>query len=237
MTTYDQKVKEARGLVRRTEEDQWRLAELTWRATHEDGKTTRQWAEDIEASKDHVSRLARIWETYESYPRDTRPKFADAYAEAKGMPVDRQERREMEAAANLRKASPERKIEMVHALLDDSRVSSDPGVRSRAASTPITSEEIPEYVDRVKSYERTAQERSAQPEFHPLDELIVDVTRLADRALAIVNTWSGRRRNWDSDSRELYLREVEKLQALRYLAQTEEGIDAALAAILEGGAE
>lgn len=234
MTTYDQKVTEARGLVRRTEEDQWRLAELTWRALHEDDKSTREWADDIDMSKDHVSRLARIWESYNLYPRDTRPKFADAYAESKGMPVDRQERREMEAASNLRKAAPERKREMVHELLDDPEVLNDPGVRARVTSTPITSEEIPEYVDRVKNYERTAQERSAQPEFHPIDELIVDVTHLADKARHILKVWSGRQRNWDADRRELYLREVDELQTLRHLAQTEEGIDAELASIVEG---
>lgn len=233
---YNDRVKEAQTLVKRSEEDQWRLAELTWQALHEDGKTQAEWAKDIGTGQPHVAKLAKVWERYSQ--GINRPAFRDAYAEAKGLPVDPHERREMEDQATVRKelakASPERKRELVHELLNDPEVRDDPGVRARVASTPITSEEIPEYTERAKNYERTAQERSAQPEFHPIDELIADVTQLADRARAILKVWSGRQRNWDPDRRELYLREVEELQTLRHLAQTEEGIDAELASIIEG---
>lgn len=51
-----------------------------------------------------------------------RPSFADAYAEAKGMPVDRAERREMEAVSNIRKATPERKAEIARELLTEPAV-------------------------------------------------------------------------------------------------------------------
>lgn len=76
----------------------------------EAGISERQWAADIGTSQPHVHFMVTIWRDYQVITE--RPRFADAYAEAKGMPLDRGERREMEAMARVRNLTPERKAEM-----------------------------------------------------------------------------------------------------------------------------
>ena len=116
---YDEAVTEARRLVKRSEEDQWRLAELTWEMVR-GGISQRQWAIDIEVSEAHARFLVHIWDAYRV--RTDRPAFADAYAAAKGLPEDRQERREMEAVKRLQSMPPERKAEIVQELLENPEV-------------------------------------------------------------------------------------------------------------------
>ncbi len=155
---YTEAVGEARKLVKRSEHDQWRIAELTWQAVNHHGRTTRQWADDIGASQSTASRWARVWERYASHSDSERPAFADAVAEAAGMPLDRQERRENEAMSNLRKASPERKRQVARELLDDPEVANDPGVRAR-----VTSEPSAERMAQQRDFEeRQRQQRQAR---------------------------------------------------------------------------
>ncbi len=114
---YKEAVTEARQLVKRSETDQWRLAELTYQQVKVNGVTTRQWAEDVGMSKDTASRWARVWEVYHS---DTqRPAFADALAVVMGLPESRSERRLMEATSNLRNASVEQRTQIITELIKD----------------------------------------------------------------------------------------------------------------------
>lgn len=101
MTTYDDVVHEARRLVKRSEADQWRLAELTWQQVKENNKRQVDWAADVGISQAYVSKLCLIWETFGHIPENKRPRFTEGYAEASGMPADRQRRREMEAVAKI----------------------------------------------------------------------------------------------------------------------------------------
>lgn len=118
---YEQAVSEARTLVRRSEEDQWRLAELTWE-TIEDGSSRRRWAEDIEVTHTHVNTLYNVWVRHGGNQVSTRPKFADAYAAAKGMPIDRSERRRNEADRNVTQRPPEQRAKLARELLSDPNV-------------------------------------------------------------------------------------------------------------------
>src|SRR6266487_2245779 len=57
---YEKAVAEARRLVKRSEEDQWRLAELTWEQV-EGGKSRAQWARDVGVGRTSVMRWYKIW--------------------------------------------------------------------------------------------------------------------------------------------------------------------------------
>ena len=109
---YRKNVAEGRSLVKRSEADQWRLAELTAEVLA-NGRTTREWGADIGISHVHASYLAKLWKQYGGVNQVNRPTFANAYAEAKVMPVDRRERRENEAVSILSMASPERRVEVI----------------------------------------------------------------------------------------------------------------------------
>jgi hypothetical protein len=115
---YRKAVSEGRALVKRSEADQWRLAELTSEVLAA-GRTTREWAADIGCSAQHASMLNRVWLVNQVYRESDRPTFANAYAEAKGMPVDRSERREREAISNIRKATPERRAQIISELVEE----------------------------------------------------------------------------------------------------------------------
>jgi len=122
---YQDAVAEARRLVKRSEEDQWRLAELTWEQVKEAGKSQRQWAEDVGVSAAHVNYLAGIWETYRVHQVNDRPAFRDAYAEVKGLPVDAAERRQMEADRNVANRSVAERARMAAELLEDEEVAEE----------------------------------------------------------------------------------------------------------------
>lgn len=142
---YRDAVAEAKRLVRRSEEDQWRLAELTWEQVNEGGHSMQSWADDIKVSKAHAVFLTKVWEAYSGYPVTDRPKFADAYAEAKGMPVERQERREAEAMSNIRKASPAVKARLASELLEDDEVAEEVEelrIAKRGPSEPLPEPEV-----------------------------------------------------------------------------------------------
>lgn len=118
---YRKAVTEGRSLVKRSESDQWRLAELTTHVLAE-GREGKQWAADIGVSASHVSRLGKVWAKYGLVVPHNRPTFANAYAEATGMPVERSERRLAEATSNIRKATPERQHQVARELVSDPAV-------------------------------------------------------------------------------------------------------------------
>lgn len=80
--SYRNDVAEAKQLVKRSEEDLWRLAELTWRNIRPQGEATqRQWAADVGwKSHQDVGRYAQIWARFGGAHHQERPTFADAYA-------------------------------------------------------------------------------------------------------------------------------------------------------------
>jgi hypothetical protein len=131
--TYQHAVQEARTLAKRSEEDQWRLAQLTWEqaSPHEDDKKTlTQWAQDIGVHPSYVGRLYKMWDSYQSashLDRVERPKFSEAYNETRpgttyqpplhNQPVADQAKAVQEALSNPEVAS---------------KVFSDPGTKAKA---------------------------------------------------------------------------------------------------------
>lgn len=133
MTNYNEKVMEGRKLIKRSEEDQWRLAELTWHAVEEDGKSQNQWAKDIGVSQPHASILFSVWRRWGYSEPISRPKFSEAYLAAKERvedPTDagriHEERRGINA---IRRASSEKRAEIARELLADPQVVSQRIIR------------------------------------------------------------------------------------------------------------
>lgn len=77
---YQASVAEARMLVKRSEADQWRLAQLTWEVV-EGGMSRKQWAHAIGVDPSYAGRLYQMWEAQEGVDAVNRPLFSDAYRE------------------------------------------------------------------------------------------------------------------------------------------------------------
>lgn len=76
--SYRNDVAEARRLMKQSEADQWRLAELTFRVV-ESGVTRTKWASDVGCSGTHVSYLYRVHDEYAG----SKISFTDAYAKVR----------------------------------------------------------------------------------------------------------------------------------------------------------
>jgi hypothetical protein len=122
---YQAAVVEARTLVKRSEEDQWRLAQLTWEQAPEVG--FKQWAEDIGVHISYARRLSAIWQSHRKDDVSSRLPFNEAYKEvspasAYQTPLDRQ-------------SVTEKAVAIQEALKDPevaSKVFSDSGTKSQA---------------------------------------------------------------------------------------------------------
>lgn len=124
---YQEAVQEARSLVKRSEDDQWRLAQLTYEQV-ETGKTRKQWAKDTGISETHAQDLyktyARFGEKGSSpFGQNRQYTFAEAYAMAReGVTTPADARRstdEHQAISAVRKMAPERKAAIVREALAD----------------------------------------------------------------------------------------------------------------------
>lgn len=78
--SYRSDVAKARRLIKRSEADQWEIAELTY-VNVEAGTSRTAWARDVGISREHAGYLYRIFAEY----GDRRPavSFADAYAKVR----------------------------------------------------------------------------------------------------------------------------------------------------------
>jgi hypothetical protein len=125
---YTDAVSEARQLVKRSEADQWRLAELTWEQV-ESGRTIKDWAADIGVSKRTASAWKAVWTRWRMQELHVRPAWAEAYEQvnptgAKPESVDRA----------IRNMPPEKKAAVVREALADPEITrqimSDPDTRA-----------------------------------------------------------------------------------------------------------
>jgi len=150
MTNYTEAVTEARTLVKRSETDQWRLAQLTWENAspyEADGKMSlTQWSRDVGVSLSYAGRLRRVWENYQTTRNldevQNLPPFNEAYREvsphsAYTPPADA-----------VRDMQPERKAEVARELL------ADPAVADQVVSDPAFGKNV--WDARVRK-ERTRQ--------------------------------------------------------------------------------
>jgi hypothetical protein len=121
MSNYKEAVAEARQLVKRSEDDQWRLAQLTWEQVQA-GKTRKQWAQDIGVSETHARILYTVWNRFQDQTHDVRFSFGDRYEMAKTGTEGPRAARESQAVGTVRNMPPERKAELVRELTKDDAV-------------------------------------------------------------------------------------------------------------------
>ena len=127
-SNYTDAVTEARTLIKRSEDDQWRLAKLTWEKSQPqrgreilpEGKVSvAQWARDIGVDDEYARRLRLAWERFGSDP--LRPKFSDAYNEISRGGLTSSEKAKAQALADpeaVRQAATENP-EIFNALVQD----------------------------------------------------------------------------------------------------------------------
>lgn len=73
----------ARANRRPTQKDQWELARSIYLMIEVAGISRRQIAKDLGFDKEHAARLHEVWRRYGDQPRERRPTFSRAYAEAR----------------------------------------------------------------------------------------------------------------------------------------------------------
>lgn len=116
MTAYKDAVTEAQRLVKRSEADQWRLAELTWEQV-EEGISRRDWARDVGVNETTAQRWYKVWDLkINMLESGSDISYSDAWNRVIGR-VDANY-----GAAEIRKATPERKAEIARELLAEPEI-------------------------------------------------------------------------------------------------------------------
>jgi hypothetical protein len=132
-TQYQTAVAEARTLIKRSEEDQWRLAQLTYENAAPKGRNGKhllsEWAANVGIDPTYAGRLYNLWESYGQLDLVQRPKFHEAYNEVSPHsgykpPLNKQEAAEQAAAIQQALSDPE----------VASKVFSDSATKNRAIS-------------------------------------------------------------------------------------------------------
>lgn len=131
---YQAAVAEAQRLVKRSEADQWRLAELTFEQLQA-GVTQDRWAEDVGLSRRTVRRYAAVWERFGAASAN-RTTFADAAFEIDGGGVNMK---------RIESLPPEQKAQVVKEAL------ADPDVAKRALRDPSTRARLTDAREQVAS--------------------------------------------------------------------------------------
>lgn len=166
---YEKAVAEARQLVKRSEADQWRLAELTWQQVAS-GKSREQWARDTGMNRVRVQRLYRIWEGWGTGSPASRPSFTEAYDIVQGRTAEVEQhgtRAVAEARRSVRNMPPEQRAAVVREAL------ADPVVAQQVMADPETRQAV-QRVERER-----VEERFERGQIEPSD-----TTERLDRAQA-----------------------------------------------------
>jgi hypothetical protein len=127
---YNKAVTEGRKLLKRSEADSWRLAELTFEVVN-GGKSRRQWAKDLGVHNTLVNRWYLVWDRWGADRGLHQPRFADAYSTvALGSDelVTTADRGRLGRERQLPR-DPEDRAEMARKLLADPEVRKNPEVR------------------------------------------------------------------------------------------------------------
>ena len=227
---YQEAVAEARRLVKRSEEDQWRLAELTWQQLQA-GYTQQQWADDIGMPRRTVRRYAAIWERFRASM--ARPTFSEAIVE-----VDPGTRISPERARQTMQQMPaEQRAEVARELLQDQLVARQV-VRDPRISAVVSDAQARERVEREQRVERVVQEFSPGAREH---EKFLTARHLVHNARSNValsldaareaNLTAQRRRDLESDLADLEA----AIGLYRSMLAGEAGFETELAELLEDG--
>jgi len=169
-TKYETAVAEARQLVTRSEEDQWRLAELTWQQV-EGGKSRQQWAKDLGIPRTRADRWYRVWAGVQNAQwSPATHTYTEAYDEVQGRAEQIEEygtRSAAEAHRAVRNMPPERKAEIVREALEDEDVAQavvEHPETMRAVNRAVSRTDTGKQVAReVKAHEAREEETGPQP--------------------------------------------------------------------------
>lgn len=155
MNKYDAAVAEARRLRKRSEEDGYRLAELTWEQCAQDGKTFAQWSRDTGIDPKVVRVYVSVWSKSKDLPPAARLPFSEAcemaWESADSPEQARENRTARQVASGAKRLPSERKAEIAAEL-----VKSDPVV---AAAASRALEERNAALPAPKVRERTKSDR------------------------------------------------------------------------------
>jgi hypothetical protein len=233
MTTYKEAVAEARKLVKRSEADQWRLAELTWEQVQA-GKSRRQWARDIGKADSTVRYWFRMWERWGARGR-ARPSFPEAYNEIRGWTDDEHDSEyQRKAHQAIRNMPPERKAEVAAELLTEPEVAEQ--VIADPAARAATGRALDEHYNRERRL-REQETPTAPPSTH--DFAIEVLVRLRAISAAIKNATdlilSGPQLDAADDLRAVIAWQTNALGILDAALAGRSDMDAELAKILEEG--
>ena len=231
MITYTDAVAEARQLVKRSEEDQWRLAELTWEQV-ETGKSQRQWAKDIGVSPSHSRYLYKVWAEFGAH-RDAQS-FAEAYNAMLGRDSDVEEHGSQyaaNAARAIRNMPPERKAEMAAELL------AEPEVAAQVIDDPKARATVRHALD--ERYDSLPKPYEGRIEKAPHDHAIEVLVRLRGISAAIKAATdvilSGPQLDGADDLLAVVDWQANALNIIRTALTGRSDMDAELAKILESG--
>jgi hypothetical protein len=236
---YQKAVAEARQLRKRSEEDQWRLAQLTYEQV-ESGVTRTRWAEDIGYSSPHAGRLYTVWQQYGD--RADRPSFYECYERVKEPgkyegQEDISSRHQASARAAVRNMEPEQRAEIVREALEDPVVA-EHVVRDNHARAQISRSE--RKVDDER--QTTAKERYEleYPQSVEIGDMIDLEHALSKARIAAEDALSAADRlevrGWPENSRERAAVLAQRAATAVELVQAKVGtsIDEELAALMEG---
>lgn len=177
---YQAAVTEARTLVKRSEDDQWRLAQLTWEQMRQNGIAGHRWAKDIGVHFSTVYRWRDMWERFGQ--AEPLPKYQDAYSAIRlGSDVEPEEaasvRHHEVARSAVRNMPPEQKAEVVREALQDEQVAEqvvrnlDPAGRANLA--------------RAESRVEVERQRTARERYELAEPRSVQIGALADLEYAL----------------------------------------------------
>ncbi len=219
---YKDAVAEARRLVKQSEEDQWRLAELTWTTTQD--VTQRKWATDVGVDFRTVGRWRQIWQHKIEHVADGRT-YAETEAIIRGS-SDGESLRQTESIRTVHNLPPEKKAEVVEELLDDA----DQKVRHAAIKA------LDKHYDRERELRQRETPTALQSAFDAAIELLV-----RQRAITAANktatdlVMSGAEFGDTTDNVAIADWQINALNILRTAISGRSGMDAELAEILKEG--
>jgi hypothetical protein len=230
---YREAVQEARQLIKRSEEDQWRLAQLTWEQVQA-GKSAAQWARDIGIHPNHATALRRTWEQFGHLDEVTRPRFTDAYAEARSPGWGEQGEAVSRARSTVRNMPPEQKAEVVREAL------AEPAVAERVVADDQTALNIAKARGR-HTHQRETEQTEAQGMRAPqladagdLAELGNNMAHIATRLEMLAEQVQRTR----TDQREQFAREwadIKRLVGWVDSVLSGQSMDEGLTKLLNGG--
>lgn len=214
---YRNVVSEARRLLKRSDQDQWMLAQLTSEVLAE-GHTQREWAADLGVSQRHVGILKNVWDRY-SEDRDRHPDrtFGEWYAMATLA------REKATAAAQVAQTTGVNIKSLVHGAGRSERVEAarellaDPAVAKSVAKYAASDAQVRQAVyERDKDHaerlaeprrQHQANQRGTDLDFSRIIVSMINVQHTLNRNLDLL-----RYHDLDSEQREEILEMVERIE-------------------------